>query len=446
LVNIETLTDPAKIIAIAQTMLVWLDKNVLVIGTVLQALVVIIAFFLAWAMSNRISQVLQVDWQSALYRRFGAPVAHVLAPLSLPIAWLVLQWFSVLAARHSQWPHHLIEIAVSLLAAWIVIRLATSLIRNRNWSKFITIAAWVVAALNITALLDPTTEILASMAIQFGALRISILDVLHAGVAIAVLLWLAGMLTGYLERWLASTPNVSPSARVLFGKLFRVAVYTVAVIVGLESVGIDLSTFAVFSGAVGLGVGFGLQKVISNLVSGVILLMDRSVKPGDVIAVGETYGEIKTLGGRYVSVITRDGAEHLIPNEELISQRVENWSYSDRLIRQRLPIGVSYNSDIHRAIELAIAAALSIDRVLANPGPVCQLAGFGDNSVDLELRIWVNDPQNGLGNVRSAVLLKVWDLFRENHIEFPFPQRDVNIKGPVPVRIVNPHDELTGKV
>ena len=159
------------------------------------------------------------------------------------------------------------------------------------------------------------------------------------------------------------------------------------------------------------------------------------MKPGDVIAIGETYGWINSLSARYVSVITRDGTEHLIPNEELISQRVENWSYTDQLIRQRLPIGISYASDLRKAIELAVQAAEEQERVLEDPAPVCHLKGFGDNSVNIELRIWLRDPRSGLSNVRHDVLLRVWDLFQENGIDFPFPQRELHINKTIPVRI-----------
>jgi len=433
----EDITDPQKIEAFVRQIIDWLHSNILVLSTVIQAIVIVLAFLVAWAAAARVHQALETDWQAAWYKRFGAPVAHALAPLSLPVTWLVLQWFTDFIAQDAGWPHHLIKVVISLLSAWVVIRLAATLIRDQQWSRAITISAWIIAALNITGLLDLTMGLLDSMALQMGEVRISMLSIVKAGIALAFLLWLAGFLARILENRLAAMPNMSPSARVLFGKLFRMVIFTVAVIVGLESVGIDLSAFAVFSGAVGLGVGFGLQKVISNLISGVILLMDKSVKPGDVIAIGETYGEIKTLGGRYVSVITRDGAEHLIPNEELISQRVENWSYSSRLIRQRLPIGISYDSDVHLAIELALEAATATDRILKDPKPACQLTGFGDNSLDLELRIWINDPQNGIGNVRSAVLLRIWDLYREQGIEFPFPQREIHLKGPMPVEVVD---------
>ena len=193
----------------------------------------------------------------------------------------------------------------------------------------------------------------------------------------------------------------------------------------------------VFSGAIGLGIGFGLQKVFSNLISGVILLWDRSVKPGDVIAIGETYGWINALSARYVSVITRDGIEHLIPNEELISQRVENWSFSNRLVRLRVAIGVAYQTDVKRAIELIMEAASEVDRVLSDPTPACHLTDFGDNAVNLERRIWINDPRNGLANVKSAILLGIWDKFNKFGISFPFPQRDIHIKSIEPNTIEN---------
>ncbi|MGB5604053.1 MAG: mechanosensitive ion channel domain-containing protein, partial [Gammaproteobacteria bacterium] len=182
------------------------------------------------------------------------------------------------------------------------------------------------------------------------------------------------------------------------------------------------------SGALGVGLGFGLQKIFSNLVSGIILLMDKSIKPGDVISLGTTFGWINYLGLRYTSVITRDGIEHLIPNEELITQRVENWSFSDNLVRLKAPIGISYNSDVRLAMKLCIEAAEIVPRVELAPEPRVQLMGFGDSSVNLELRIWIDDPQQGRANILSEVLLNVWDKFHEHGITIPFPQRDLHVK------------------
>jgi len=424
----EKFLDPDYLRAQFDLVNTWTQDNIFVLSAGTQALVVLVAFLVAWLLAEKCRAWLDTPSQMSWYERFGRPVATALVPLTLPVLWLIGQWFSVFAAEYANWPHHLIKIVVSLLTAWVVIRLAATLIRNRTWSRAITIIAWVIAALSITDLLDPTMEVLDAMALQVGEVRLSVLGVIKAFIALGVLLWLASFASTLVERRMRAMPGIPLATGVLFGKLFRITVYAVAVIVGLESVGIDLTAFAVFSGAIGLGIGFGLQKVFSNLISGLILLMDRSVKPGDVIAIGDTYGSINSLGARCVSVITRDGTEHLIPNEELISQRVENWSYSHRMVRQKLPIGIAYDADVRMAMELALSASKKVDRVLKDPAPVCQLKGFGDNAVNIELRLWVDDPQNGLGNVTSAVLLEVWESFNANGIEFPYPQRDIHIR------------------
>lgn len=431
----EQYLDPAFIEARLAEISAWTQEHVFVLSAVIQFTVIAFAFLIAWISADRFSKLLEKGWDYPWYDRYGRPIAQALAPLSLPVIWLTLLWFSVFAAENAGWSSHLIEIVVSLLTAWVIIRLASTLIRNATWSRAIAVAAWTIAALNITGLLDPATAVLDTMALQFGEVRISILGVIKALIALGVLLWLAGYFSRLLEGRLSAMPGVTPAAGVLFGKLFRIVLFTIAIVVALDSVGIDLTAFAVFSGAIGLGIGFGLQKVFSNLISGVILLMDRSVKPGDVIAIGQTYGWINALSARYVSVITRDGIEHLIPNEELISQQVENWSFSSRLIRLRMGVGISYGADVLRARELAIEAAQSVDRVLPEPAPACHLVEFGDSAVKMELRVWINDPRNGLTNVKSEILLAVWETFGENGIDFPFPQRDLHIKSPVPVQI-----------
>jgi len=196
-------------------------------------------------------------------------------------------------------------------------------------------------------------------------------------------------------------------------------------------VGIDLTAFAVFGGAIGLGIGFGLQKIVSNLISGVIILLDRSIKPGDVMKVGDTFGWINSLGARYASVVTRDGTEYLIPNEDLITQQVVNWSYSHDAVRLKILIGISYKSDPRKAIALCFEAAREESRILENPPPNVLVKGFGDSSVDIEIRIWIRDPKNGVSNIKSAILLRVWDKFHEHGVEIPYPQRDVHLIPPV---------------
>jgi len=174
--------------------------------------------------------------------------------------------------------------------------------------------------------------------------------------------------------------------------------------------------------------GFGLQKIFANLVSGFILLADKSIKPGDVIQLKDTYGWINFLGSRYVSVITRDATEHLIPNENLITGEVINWSYSEDLVRLKVPVGVGYGSDLEKARDLMLAAATSSLRVLKDPKPSCLLVGFGDNAINLELRVWINDPQNGIGSAKSDLFWGIWQRFRDHGIEIPYPKRDVHLK------------------
>jgi small-conductance mechanosensitive channel len=216
-------------------------------------------------------------------------------------------------------------------------------------------------------------------------------------------------------------------------KSVHITLLFLACLVALNSIGINLTALTLFSGAIGVGIGFGLQKIVGNFISGLILLSDKSIKPGDVVQLADVYGFVNHMGGRYVSVVTRDEKEYLIPNEDLITQQVINWSYSSRKIRIRVPVGISYNADPHGAIELISKVVSGIDRILVEPAPRCLLRGFGESSVDLELRFWIDDPQNGVANVTSEALLKIWDALKENSIEIPFPQRDLHLKGLEPI-------------
>ncbi|PIW27878.1 MAG: mechanosensitive ion channel protein MscS [Rhodospirillales bacterium CG15_BIG_FIL_POST_REV_8_21_14_020_66_15] len=443
----NTYTDPEHLRQWLAAALAWIDANLLAVGNLVQLGVILATFVAARLLSPRLEAVLDLRPDVRWYARFGVPVAAALKPIARPVVWLAALWFAVFAAKGAGWPHQVMEGAVSLLTAWAVIRLASSFIRNPFWARAVAVTAWSIAALNLLGLLVPVADTLDRMALHLGDFRISVLGVVKAALVSALFLYLASVASRLAEARINASANLTPSMRVLFGKFARVSLFALAIVLALESVGIDLTAFAVFGGAVGLGIGFGLQKVVSNLMSGVILLMDRSVKPGDVIAIGDTFGWINTLGARYVSVITRDGTEHLIPNEELISQRVENWSFSNQLVRQKVPIGIDYGADVHLARELALKAAEGVDRVLKEPVPVCHLMAFGDNSVNLELRFWINDPQNGVANVRSAVQLRIWDLYHEHGVVFPFPQRDLHLRSSVPlkVEVVEPPGKGGGK-
>jgi small-conductance mechanosensitive channel len=328
---------------------------------------------------------------------------------------------------------YLIGVAASLATAWVVIAIAASLIRNAFINRVVSIIAWSLAALSIVGLLDDLVAGLDRAGFVIGGLRFTALVALKTAALLLITLWGAVALSNFLETQLRTYKDLTPSIQVLLGKLARVALITFAVLIVLGSVGIDFSALAIFSGAIGLGVGFGLQKIVSNLVSGIILLADKSIKPGDVISVGDSFGWVDTMGARYTSVASRDGREYLIPNEDFITQRVVNWTFSNDRVRNDIKFGVSYGSDPHVVRNLAIAAAASVARVLADPAPTCHFTDFGASSIDFTLRFWIRNPTDGLGTVRSAVMFALWDAFKREGIEFPFPQREVNVKEPVRV-------------
>lgn len=276
--------------------------------------------------------------------------------------------------------------------------------------------------------LQPLVRGLDGVGMTVGTHRFSLLAAINFIIVAAVLFVLARLVNRMLGHWITRLTALDMSQRVLAQKVAGIGVVTAAVMLGIDLLGIDLTALAVFSGAFGLAVGFGLQKTFGNLLAGLILLMDRSVKPGDVIVVGETFGTVSKIGVRAVSVITRDGKEHLIPNEKLMTDPVENWSYSSRNVRIHIPVGVSYDCDLSLAQKLMIEAANASSRVLPDPKPSVWLRGFGDSSVDHEILVWVADPEAGVGNVRSDILNRVWRLFGENDIGIPFPQRDVHIR------------------
>jgi small-conductance mechanosensitive channel len=311
---------------------------------------------------------------------------------------------------------------------WIIIGLATGFIPKLFWARSVAAVAYFVTGVLGISNIDTSIQTLRSLSFSMGSTTISAWGILSGIFAFAFSLWVVMAIAGVIETQIQRIPRLSPSLKVLTSKMMRICFITIAIIVAMSSVGIDLSAITVLSGAVGLGVGFGLQKVVSNFISGILLLVDNSIKPGDVIEIDGTYGWINNLRARYASVITRDGTEHLIPNEDLITQHVINWTFTDNMVRMKVPFGVSYNANPHECIKLAIEAAKSVERVLNNPEPICNLMGFGDSSVDLELRFWISDPRNGVSNVKSQVLLKVWDILKEHDIEIPFPQRDLHIR------------------
>ena len=330
----------------------------------------------------------------------------------------------------------LLEIAIQLMLALAVIRLLVYALRIgiapgpalKAWEQILSTGIWLFVALHLVGWLPLVTESLDALAISFGETRISVLMIIKLLVLCSLYVLLALWLAGVIEQRLKSSRLVNASMRVGVSKFAKVVLLTVAVVLALNEVGLDLSTFAVFGGALGVGLGFGLQKIVSNFISGFILLADRSIRPGDVITVGDNFGWVRELRARYIVVRNRDGVETLIPNENLVTTDVINWSYSDRRVRLRIPVQISYDDDPEQAMEIMVTAASEHPRVLKSPEPVCRLMEFADSGIALEARVWLTDPQGGGGNIRSDINLAIWRGFKEAGITIPYPQRDVHLR------------------
>ncbi len=297
----------------------------------------------------------------------------------------------------------------------------------KAWEGLISTTIWVVVVLHLFGWLEIIIKALDASGLSLGDSRISILSVMKfsffAGLFIVLARWLANL----IEERVGKSEFISASMRVALSKVSKVVLYAIAILIALNSVGIDLTTLTVFGGALGVGLGFGFQRIASNFISGFILLFDRSIKPGDVISVGNRFGWVVQLNARYIVVRDREGVETLIPNENLITSEVTNWSFSDRHVRVKLPVQISYKDDPEFAMELMTKACEASDRVLKTPAPQVRLLSFENNGIQLELRLWVNDPQNGIGAVKSEVNLAIWKLFKEHGVTIPYPQRDVHI-------------------
>ncbi|WP_020398086.1 mechanosensitive ion channel family protein [Kordiimonas gwangyangensis] len=432
----------AKLLAFGNEVWVWLQANLLAPLRLIELGIVIVAYFASrFACSKILKGLLKAFGDKPFIRKFSD--RFLLSILSTAMT-IMLVWTAMLIVEPLLGRPYILSIATSLFSAWLVIRLAVSIIANRELARLIAGIAWTLAALNIIGLLDPILTVLEGAHLPLGDSSVSVLDVFQGIVTFGVLLWAALAISSLMEKQIVNFSTLPPSARVLVTKSGKILLVSIAFLTALNATGIDLTALAVFGGALGVGIGFGLQKVVGNFISGIILLMDRSIKPGDVIETQGTYGTINRLAARYTSVITRDGTEFLIPNEDMITQPVINWSHSHRLVRRRIPVQVSYESDIRRAMELMVEAAGEESRVLSSPEPRTLLKNFGADGVDLELRMWIEDPQNGVSNIASDVMLHIWDKFHEEGIEFPYPQRVVHFKtdGPLPkIAVVPPNYE-----
>jgi small-conductance mechanosensitive channel len=380
----------------------------------------------------------QLAARTAAGRDVSAGIAEILAHrIVLPATFGLTCLVGAGLLRRLGLPDHAAAVAGVLALALAGIRLFVDAVKRLlqpgpllvAMEHVITWSVWIVVALYLLGWTGAVTEVLDGISFPVGRTRFSLLDTLRTLLTMLVFLAVAGYLGTLATRGIMSVPEISIGVRVGVAKVVRLFLVVVAALLALQTVGIDLAALTVFGGALGIGLGFGLQRIAANFVSGFILIADRSIRQNDVITIGDRFGVVTELRARYIVVRDRDGVDTLIPNEHVISSEVVNWSYASRSIRLKLPVQISYNDQPREALALLLEAAKRHPRVQESPPPVSRVMNFGDNGIDLELRFWIDDPEDGINNVRSDLYLEIWDLFAAAGITIPFPQRDLHLRG-----------------
>ena len=415
----------------------WVQNQLLTVDVLLQAAILFLALLPAAIFGPQLKKIIQTQVAPrapyGILRRAANAFAHIATPIAL---YITLQ-IAVAVLKSIGHSYALTAAGASLLTAWIVIRLVTLVIRSAFWSKVAFYVFWPIAALDAFNVLDDIVVQLEAFSVPLGtdengiAQTLSALDIIRTLAVFGVLFWVASIANKFIKTRIDGIEELTSSFKALLGKILDVLLPIVALIAALQIVGFPFGTLAIFGGAIGLGVGLGMQRTVSNFFAGFTLIADKSIKPGDVIEIDDTYGWVTQMSARYVSIRTRDGTAHLVPNDKFIEEGVINWSHSDRVLRLHAGFGVSYSTEDVRALARQVEErALTVDRVLKSPAPRCNLMEFGDSSINFDLRFWINDPANGVSNVRSDVYMAVWDLLKEIGVEIPFPQRDLHIKNP----------------
>ncbi len=396
-----------------------------------QAAVLVLAALVALYMHHLIGRLTAADTQG-MRRLTERAVQRITFPISMLL--LVLVGRVVLAALNLvNW---VLDLAVPLLIALAVIRILVYILRKgiqggplvKASENLISTIIWLVVGLHLLGWLPGLLEAMDSLAVDFGNVHISLLATVKLILLLGLLLLVAMWLSRIIDRRVEQFPYLSAGVAAGFSKVSKFVLITLAFLFVLNVVGIDLTAITVFGGAVGVGLGFGLQRIASNFISGFIIVFDRSIRPGDVISIGNKFGWVEALHARYVVVRDRDGVDTLIPNENLITNEVINWSYSDPNVRLKIPVSVSYGDDVERAMEIMLEIVSEHPRVLSDPPPSCRLIEFGNHGIHLESRVWVSDPKAGFGSVRSDINLEIWRRFKKEGITIPFPQQDLYIK------------------
>jgi small-conductance mechanosensitive channel len=414
-------------------------RNVLIEIGVL-AVCLLLGGMVALELSRRNQRQANKPPMALSWRYFGKQGNVVVTPIIVVLVLVLIANSTLLAARFDV---TILGAAARLILAYIVVRSAVLVFAAslgnkswlQNWETRVALLIWLAIAAEYLGWLDPIIATLDSFGVAAGKSRITVWSVLKLLFTLTLFMLVAAWISRWVERRVKRLTGVAMSTRIGIAKFSNAFLIALSILIGLNAAGVDLTALTVLTGAVGLGLGFGLQSIAANFVSGFVLLMDRSIKPGDVISLSgqsgtstENFGWVQELRGRYVVVRDRDGVEMLVPNQQLISNAVINWSYTDPRIRLKLPIRISYRDDPELALKILLEACDGQARVLRDPAPVSRLMHFSDSGIELELRFWISDPQEGVNNVRSEVNRAIWRLFKEHQITIPTAQREIIVR------------------
>ena len=414
-------------------------RNVLIEIGVL-AVCLLLGGMVALELSRRNQRQANKPPMALSWRYFGMQSNVVVTPIIVVLVLVLIANSTLLAARFDV---TILGAAARLILAYIVVRSAVLVFAAslgnkswlQNWETRVALLIWLAIAAEYLGWLDPIIATLDSFGVAAGKSRITVWSVLKLLFTLTLFMLVAAWISRWVERRVKRLTGVAMSTRIGIAKFSNAFLIALSILIGLNAAGVDLTALTVLTGAVGLGLGFGLQSIAANFVSGFVLLMDRSIKPGDVISLSgqsgtstENFGWVQELRGRYVVVRDRDGVEMLVPNQQLISNAVINWSYTDPRIRLKLPIRISYRDDPELALKILLEACDGQARVLRDPAPVSRLMHFSDSGIELELRFWISDPQEGVNNVRSEVNRAIWRLFKEHQITIPTAQREIIVR------------------
>ncbi|QJB57056.1 mechanosensitive ion channel domain-containing protein [Pseudodesulfovibrio sp. zrk46] len=406
----------------------WVQTNVLTTFTAAQWACILGALILAAIVVSVIRPRFETWVQTSVENELLRSAFLASTGIGYSIVFFVLAQICIATfVLRDHFPHWLFA-ASDLAFAWIVIRLISFIIPNRAIAKTAAVFIWGITLLQIVGVMVHIKAYLQGLSIAMGDAHITVYGAIKGIVMAALCLQVASLISRFTVKKIETTGSLSPTLQVLISKIVNILLYTAAILLALTSVGIDLTSLTIFSGAIGVGIGFGLKTIFSNYVSGILLLIDNSIKPGDTIEIGGVLGTVQDMRGRYASLLTRDGKEYLVPNEQLIANEVVNWTHSDRIVRLIVPVSIAYGTNTRQAKVLLEKASENVTRVLKFPAPVARIVELGDNAINMELWIWIADAEVGVRNVKSDVYFEICDIFEEHGISFPFPQRDIHIK------------------